>query len=435
MKFDISNILSLAILATTAKVNAIPLPEETTPVSVAEPVEVPVESDNSTLLEIKEKCGEENFIEKEGQYACLKPYDKDIPTSIEEILVQRIVSYQDGHRIIDPLYSSQCSESTDILDCYINVAELIGEDVTALIPKLDDSAEEVADKTKKGLSEYYCGKDNFYEVNGKYVCLVPYHGYFNVNVNDMFDKRIVHYNDEYFFVNYLFSNICELSPDYMQCYTDLVEIFEQEMRDLLPLYNYQTDTPESRNPLAEGEVDIEEILDKYRCGLGNFYSVDNMHLCLDPCEKSDIPSPANVAMAVGFYLRYNGQYYKVNKTLSSMALHIAGNPIYNYEKIAQVLGTTIEEIAPKTGDSIDEEIDLIINSTHCTGKYITNSLNKFACLKPYEGAIPATAEEKQSEGIVVYKDEYYQIEAQYSNVCVDDVSVECEEELATFTYV
>ena len=424
MKFDISNILSLAFLATaTAKA----IPDDSTPITAV----ASSEKEDSKLLEIKEKCGEANLIDHEGQYVCLKPYEKDVPSNIEEILMQKIVFYQDEYHVIDPLYSSQCSESSDVLDCYINVAEVVGKNVTSIIPKLDDNAEDLSDNTKMSLSEYYCGKDNFYEVNGKYVCLTPYHGYFNVNVEEMFNKRIVHYNDEYYLVNYLFSNVCELSPDYMQCYNDLTEILDSDFNSLLPLYDFEVDTPEIRNPLAENEVDVEEILDKYRCGPENFYSLDHLHVCLDPVEKSDVPSEANIAMSVNINILYNEQYYTVNKDFSSMGVHIAGYPVFNYEKIARILGTTIKDIVPKKGDSIDEEIDSILTGDYCINQYNNKVLSKTVCLTPYDGPIPSTVEERQTQGIINYYNVYYQINRENSNVCGEDDSSKCYDELAS----
>jgi len=430
MKFDISNILSLAFLATTAKANVIRIPDDSIPNSLPDTAVASSEKEDSKLLEVKEKCGKANLIDHEGQYVCFKPYEKDIPSNIEEILMQKIVFYQDKYHVIDPLYSSQCSESSDVLDCYINVAEIIGEDVTSIIPKLDDNADNLSDTTKMGLSEYYCGKDNFYEADGKYVCLTPYHGYFNVNVEEMFNKRIVHYNDEYYLVNYLFSNVCELSPDYMQCYNDLVEIFDLEFTSLLPLYNFEVDTPEIRNPLAENEVDVEEILDKYRCGPENFYSLDHLHVCLDPVEKSDVPYEANIAMSVNINILYNEQYYTVNKDFSSMGVHITGYPVFNYEKIAHILGTTIEDIVPKKGDSIDDEIDSILTGDYCIYKHISKDITKSICLTPYNGTIPTTVEERQSQVIINYNNIYYQINHEDSNVCENDSS-ECYDELAS----
>jgi len=431
MKFDISNILSLAFLATTAKANVIRIPDDSIPNSLPDTAVASSEKEDSKLLEVKEKCGKTNLIDHEGQYVCFKPYEKDIPSNIEEILMQKIVFYQDKYHVIDPLYSSQCSESSDVLDCYINVAEIIGEDVTSIIPKLDDNAENLSDTTKMGLSEYYCGKDNFYEANGKYVCLTPYHGYFNVNVEEMFNKRIVHYNNEYYLVNYLFSNVCELSPDYMQCYNDLVKIFDSDLNSLLPLYDFEVDTPKIRNPLAENEVDVEEILDKYRCGPENFYSLDHLHVCLDPVEKSDVPSEANIAMSVNINILYNEQYYTVNKDFSSMGVHIAGYPVFNYEKIARILGTTIKDIVPKKGDSIDEEIDSILTGDYCINQYNNKVLSKTVCLTPYDGPIPSTVEERQTQGIINYYNVYYQINRENSNVCGEDDSSKCYDELAS----
>jgi len=92
MKFDISNILSLALLATTAKANVIRIPDDGIPISLPDTAVASSEKEDSKLLEVKGKCGEANLIDHEGQYVCLKPYEKDVPSNIEEILMQKLFS-------------------------------------------------------------------------------------------------------------------------------------------------------------------------------------------------------------------------------------------------------------------------------------------------------------------------------------------------------
>jgi len=396
-------------------------------------------------------CGEGLFYYRNNyNYLCLVPYEGEIPTNINEQLIQRIIFYEGKQYTAHPLYSSSFAKPYDvkngdsivfsdlIFNYYNSVAYILRQDIVSIIPLLSKVAlpniitESYLDEAqnfeaaKKTLSEYYCREINFYYsiVNRggilyyNYACLKPYNGVYTSNINDMINKRIIYFKGNHYIIDDVLSNTCNLNQSSIQCFSNLYKMLKTtDAYSLYPKYNETLSNTEIFKSGKAGQ-DIEEIMDKYRCGINDFYSLDNVHVCLLPLkdDKSDFPEDLHT-LREGLYLTFNNKYYQVHKEFSSIAVQREGYTDENYEIISKVLGVDKDSLIPNEVYSYGDTLEIADKIKACGEENFYYDSSDYVCLELYSNQenIPTSVEKILLEGIVSYKGKYYVAQPLYSS--------------------
>jgi len=277
--------------------------------------------------------------------------------------MEGILYYKGKYYVSQPLYSSTLSRpysilrdntavfSDEVYNFYYNVAHLLKEQMTSIMPNLPNSQKKIPnfiesymlsaadnyEAIKMVLGEYYCGKEYFFDKGRSYVCLRPYQGTYSSNITDMKRKKIIYYNNKHYIVHHIFSNVCFLKTNEIKCYSDLFKLLDSvDAFSLYPKYDGQKPTEsELLKSSSTDELDVERIIDQYRCNSQNFYYLNHVHVCLVNLlnGKNDILD----SNGEDIYVYFNGKYYKVDKDYSSIAVQRANATDSNYSLIAKLL--------------------------------------------------------------------------------------------------
>jgi len=341
-------------------------------------------------------------------YVVLEPRLYGVPSSSDERIYQKLYDYNgEFHRILSASFPG-CSElDYDYVGCYFNIAKFLGENIYSNSTSNND-----ADK-KIELIEYLCGKDDFHIKDGKYICLRPYGGTRTPYTRDMYNKRIIYYNEDHYILNLMYSNVCSLDIESTECYTDIANILGKD--DFFSIY------PRESIDNTGKDYKPEEIMDRYRCE-GDFYAKDDIHICLIQISEEELPLYYGQDASLDYYISYNDHYYRVDTYFSSVeAIRVGRHPMINYLIFSDIFNLPPSSLNPHLRDFTESLLQMYDNQYYCKkndyGEYFIRD-DYYLCINRLFGEIPNTNEEAYKKLMIRYKNSYYTVNTSYSCIYV-----------------